>query len=132
MVTEKMITDAANALGKYGVYVGASAMKYALEAALSADAEPVAWFLEANNTAYVFYPHEKERAEKCARLQNATLKPLYAAPPAPSVAVKALEEVDRLAEAGLCASSFSGARAFHEDIRAKVNSALSAQVQDVP
>lgn len=37
MVTEEMITDAANALGKYGVYVGASAMKYALEAALSTE-----------------------------------------------------------------------------------------------
>jgi hypothetical protein len=67
------------------------AIRDLLEAALSTDAEPVAWLLEANNTAYVFYPHEKERGEKSARLQNVTLKPLYAAPPAPSVAVKALE-----------------------------------------
>ncbi|WP_421565940.1 hypothetical protein [Ochrobactrum sp. EDr1-4] len=32
---------------------------------------------------------------------------------------EALEEIDRTAQAGLCAGTFQGARAFHEDIRTK-------------
>lgn len=88
MVTEKMIEAAVNRLGKYGVYVGASAIKDALEAALSTDAEPVGWHIPGSTA----ITKDKDVTDRW-RLGNPStvINPVFSEPPAPGVVVKALE-----------------------------------------
>lgn len=110
------------------------------EAALSTDAEPVGYFVSGGGTSgepTFFYHHEKN--EDYWRDKNFTVVPLYAVPPAPSVAVKA-GLLRKIANTPVAPESrrFSDTNAQNEVIgyeRAEwmieqVFSALSAQVQD--
>ncbi|TGR71376.1 hypothetical protein EN837_08140 [bacterium M00.F.Ca.ET.194.01.1.1] len=89
MQSEKQVAAAQGVLGRGGVYAGAELVKAALEAALSA-AEPVGWqwrHPRATGGEWMNCPNGP-RADK---LSQAEYRPVYAAPTAPSVAVKALE-----------------------------------------
>lgn len=62
----------------------------ALETALSTDADPVAWYWE-DATGCFHITLDRPDVKQMAAIVGCKPKPLYAAPPTPSVAVKALE-----------------------------------------
>lgn len=157
MVTEKMIEAAkaeANALAdRAGIDIGDDrdmfvddlAQTLTRFAALSTDAEPVAWRVyamsvsrahsKARNTDFsteAIYPASREKdARDYARLMQGECHPLYIAPPSPSVAVKALNDdaLVKLAKA-VIEHAPEGATAFQDIKFSDIEAALSAQVQD--
>ncbi|WP_284777121.1 hypothetical protein [Agrobacterium sp. lyk4-40-TYG-31] len=141
MVTEKMIEAFVKASSvASGDTMGC--VRAGLEAALSTDAEPVAWLVKRSNFDGILFDTELSFVRPTtSRTCKTEMVPLYTAPPAPSVAVKALIEsiidldvkysrlnCEGLAdwaayEAGIDKGLKAAANALH--------SALSAQVQDV-
>lgn len=95
------------------------------EAALSTDAEPVAWIKRSAHKEYGPYPAEFTEDAALAEMWRShpntfEVVPLYAAPPAPAVAVKALQFYAEYFEKDTLG-----------DFAREALSALSAQVQDV-
>ncbi|WP_210276975.1 hypothetical protein [Agrobacterium sp. RC10-4-1] len=126
MQSEKQIAAAQGVLGRGGVYVGAELIRAALEAALPS-AEPIGYV-------------DKDDLEQASKTGGPVLflrrptpvdVPIYAAPPAPSVAVKAVAPVDVYK----AFAPFIENDTFDKDhvtaISRAVASTLSAQVQDV-
>lgn len=147
MVTDEMLKRAIEA---YAKETGAedwqldgwinSAIRAALEAALSA-AEPVAW-VYAPDLAKGSGGFGKDKGSVLMSLDGKWINvdtPLYAAPPAPSVAVKALDArslaIDIVDGVKGYTLEFAQDQQAHEidwDIaERKINDALSTQVQDV-
>lgn len=124
MQSEKQIAAAQGVLGRGGVYVGAELVKAALETALSA-AEPIATVAEMGAGGMrVLMPHPPGSTDHLPIGAK-----LYAAPPAPSVAVK----LDSIAHRVHALARMVGT-SFFDDIEKDLRSlsaALSAQVQDV-
>lgn len=98
MQSEKQIAAAQGVLGRGGVYVGAELVRTALEAALSA-AEPIGVRCTGCGSSWDDERLAEERAKRPALLSccpERKVIPVYAAPPAPSVGVRADAIVDRL------------------------------------
>lgn len=81
MVTEKMMMAAVSAYVKVDKKCRPAAMRAALEAALSTDAEPVAWYWE-DATGCFHITLDRPDVKQMAAIVGCKPKPLYAVPPA--------------------------------------------------